>query len=307
MAATNNVTGMFFWTDKQGRKRVAYGKATHISPYDAFMAIALSNPRRNSVKKHTHNGKFSAERYALHNQIIDEYFKDKTPYPDDAKNKIAYFTGGGPASGKGTFSHDVKGYYSKDDNPVIIDPDTLKERLIAADGKVMSERNTAYYHTESLMLANRIFEIAAQNNFPVLYDGTATDINTISRKLNLMKSLGYKTEMRYMVTDVNTALDSSLERYRTSGRLITLDRLLMAHEMAQTTAPELFGVVDDMKLYSRSGNNVSLIATGGRGTMNVKDQKTFDNFRKHGAYRLTKDAVNTYMEKYQQIKDERGE
>ena len=171
----------------------------------------------------------------------------------------------------------------------------------------MSERNTAFYHTESLMLANRIFEIAAQNNYPVLYDGTATNFGTIDAKLSLMKSLGYKTEMRYMVTDVNTALDSSLDRYRTSGRLVNLDRLLMAHEGAQTTAPQLFDVVDNMKLYNRNGKNVTLIATGGNGTMNIKDQKTFDNFTKQGAYKLTKDAVNTYMEKYQQIKDERGE
>ena len=306
MANVNGID-MYFWTDKQGRKRVAFGKATHIQPYDSFISMGLSAKRFNSIKKNTHHGKLTSERYKLHNQIIKDYFNGKTPYPDNAKNKIAYFTGGGPASGKGTFSHNVKDYYSKDDNPVVIDPDEIKEMLIAADGKVMSERNTSFYHTESLMLANRVFEIAAQNNYPVLYDGTATNFGTINAKLSLMKSLGYKTEMRYMVTDVNTALDSSLDRYRIGGRLVSLDRLLMAHEGAQTTAPQLFNVVDNMKLYSRSGNNVTLVATGGKGTMNIKDQKTYDNFQKQGAYRLTKDAVNTYMERYQQIKTERGE
>ena len=302
--ANNTDLTMYFWTDKNGRKHVAYGNAKNIESYDNFISIGLSARRYNSIKQNTHHGRLSSERYKLHNQIIKDYFAGKKPYSDGDK-KIAYFTGGGPASGKGTFSHNVKDYYSKDDNPVVVDPDDVKELLIAADGKQMSERNTTYYHTESLMLANRIFQIAAQNNYPVLYDGTATNYGTIMEKLNLMKSLGYKTEMRYMSTDVNTALDSSLDRYRTSGRLVSLDRLLMAHEGAQTTAPQLSNIVDDMKLYNRNG--VTLVATGGNGTMNIKDQKTYDNFTKQGAYKLNKDAVNNYMSRYQQIKDERGE
>lgn len=301
---------MFFWTDKQGRKRVAYGKATHISSYD--LTLPMMAKRYNSIKqnsytdKKTGERKLKAERYALHNQIINEYFEGKKPYGPNDK-KIAYFTGGGPASGKGTFANNVKDYYSKDDNPIKIDADEIKERLIKADGKVMSERNTSFYHSESLMLANRIFEIAAQNNYPVLYDGTATNFATISSKLDLMKRLGYKTEMRYMTSDVNTLMDSSLERYRQTGRLVDLCRLLDTHEAAQTTAPMLFDAVDDMKLYNRKGNTITLIATGGNGTMNIKDQKSFDNFTAQGRYKITRDAYNQYMDKYLQIKQERGE
>ena len=305
MADTNNDLGMYFWTDKNGNKHVAYGDAKNITPYD--LTMALNAKRYNSIKQNSHHGRLNSDRYRLHNQIIQDYFKGKTPYSADATNKIAYFTGGGPASGKGTFSHNIKDYYSKDDNPVVIDADDIKELLIKADGKVMSERNTTYYHSESLMLANRIFEIAAQNNYPTLYDGTATNYGTISAKLNLMKSLGYKTEMRYMGVDVNTALNSSLERYRNSGRIVDLARLLETHEYAQTTAPQLFNAVDDMKLYTRKDNNITLVATGGNGTMNIKDQKTYDNFIKQGAYKLTNDAYNNYMERYKQIKAERGE
>ena len=302
---TNDDLSTYFWTDKNGKRHVAYGNAKNITPYD--LSVGLNARRFNSIKQNTHNGKFDSNRYKLHNQIIRDYFQGKKPYADDEKNKVAYFTGGGPASGKGTFSHNIKDYYSKDDNPVVIDPDDIKEKLIVADGKVMTERNTSFYHTESLMLANRVFEIAAQNNYPVLYDGTATNYGTIMAKLNTMKSLGYKTEMRFMTSDVNTVLDSSLDRYRTSGRLVDLGRLLQCHESAQTTAPMLFKSVDDMKLYSRKGNNITLVATGGKGTMNIKDQKTYDNFTKQGAYRLNNDAVNAYMEKYQEIKAERGE
>jgi len=305
MANTNvDDLNTYFWTDKNGKRHVAYGNAKNITPYD--LSVGLNARRYNSIKQNTHNGKFDSNRYKLHNQIIRDYFQGKKPYGPNDK-KIAYFTGGGPASGKGTFSHNIKDYYSKDDNPVVIDPDEIKEKLIKADGKVMTERNTSFYHTESLMLANRVFEIAAQNNYPVLYDGTATNYGTILAKLNAMKNLGYKTEMRYMTSDVNTILDSSLERYRNTGRLVDLARVLSTHEMAQTTAPQLFNVVDDMKLYNRKGNNITLIATGGKGNMNIKDQKTYDNFKKQSAYKLTKDAYDDYMRKYQEIKDERGE
>lgn len=301
----NTDLNIYFWTDSNGNKRVAYGNATHISPYD--LSMALSAKRYNSIKANSHHGKLSSERYKLHNQIIKDYFKGKTPYgPND--DKVAYFTGGGPASGKGTFSHNIKDYYSKDDNPVVIDPDDIKELLIAADGKKMSHRNTTFYHSESLMLANRIFEIASQNNYPTLYDGTATNYATIMAKVRAMKNLGYKTEMRYMVSDVNTLLNSSLDRYQTSGRLVDLTSLLSTHQNAQSTAPKLFEQIDDMKLYNRKGNVISLVATGGvKGGMNVKDQKVWDNFQNQGAYTITKDAYDTYMERYNKIKTERGE
>ena len=64
------------------------------------------------------------------------------------------FTGGGPASGKSTFTRDVKGYYQNDDNPVILDADALKERLLYADtGKTqLDDKTSTYYHNESVML-----------------------------------------------------------------------------------------------------------------------------------------------------------
>ena len=295
---------MYFWTDKGGRRHVAYGKATHISPYD--LSIGLSGKSPNSVKKNSHNGKLNPDRYKLHNQIIMSYFNGHTPYGANDK-KIAYFTGGGTASGKGTFSHNISEYYSKDDNPVIIDPDDIKEKLIAADGKVMNDWNTKYYHAESKLISDRLFEISAQNNYPTLYDGTSVNFPTISSRLEYMKRLGYTTEMRFMTTDVNTVLDSSLDRYRKTGRLVSITRALDTHKSAQTTAPKLFTITDSMKLYSRKGNNVSLIATGGKGKMNIKDQKVWDNFQKQGEYDLSKDAYNAYMDKYNSIKKERGD
>lgn len=305
MADTNNGLNIFFWTDSKGRRRVGYGNAVHVTPYD--LTMALSTKRFNSIKKNSHKGKLTAERYQLHNQIIRDYFKGKKPYRA-GDSKIAYFTGGGPASGKGTFAHNVKDYYSKDDAPIVVDADDIKELLIAADGKKMTERNTSFYHSESLMLANRIFDIAAQNNYPVLYDGTATNYATIMAKIHTMKNLGYKTEMRYMVSDVNTLLNSSLDRYRDKGRLVDLARLLETHQNAQTTAPALFEQIDDMKLYNRKDDVVTLIATGGKNSgMNVKDQKVWENFQKQGAYTITKDAYNQYMERYRKIKAERGE
>ena len=45
-------------------------------------------------------------------QIINSYFKDKTPY-EEGDEKIALFTGGGPAAGKGRFSSNIDEFYNR--------------------------------------------------------------------------------------------------------------------------------------------------------------------------------------------------
>lgn len=291
-----------FWTDKNGHRRVAFGNATQISDYD--LSYGLNTWRKTSIKKNSTNGRLNSSRYKLHNQIIQEYFAGKTPYRQ-GQQKIALFTGGGTASGKGNFSKDIAKYYSKDENPVKIDSDELKKRLLEADtGKTkLNDFTGAYYHTESTILANRIYEIAVQNNYPVLFDGTSTNFPTIDTRLKLAQKNGYKTKMCFMTSDANTILESSLDRYRIDGRIVPLPTILGTHIAAQSTVPKLFENIDEMKLYNRVGNKISLIAKGGKGMQTTKmDMKLWNNFMNPDAYKLDTGAINLYNERLADIK-----
>ena len=293
-----------FWTDKNGRRRVSFGKATQVSDYD--LSYGLNTWRKTSIKDNSTNGRLDSNRYRLHNQIIQEYFAGKTPYRQ-GQQKIALFTGGGTASGKGNFSKDLKKYYSKDENPIIIDSDKLKERLLFADhGKTkLSDFTGAYYHTESTILAKRIYEIAVQNDYPVLFDGTSTTFSTIDSRLQLAQKNGYKTKMCFMTADANTILESSLDRYKIEGRIVPLPKMIQTHINAQATVPKLFENVDDIKLYNRTGNKISLVAKGGKGKQITKtDMKLWDNFMNPNAYKLDTGAINLYNERLADIKQQ---
>ena len=298
---------IFFWTDDGGQRHVGFGKARNLSPYNVSYALTTRND--NSIKHNvvTHKGvtKLDSNRYKIHNAIIRDYFQNKTPYKDGDK-KLVQFTGGGSASGKGTFVKDQDQYFSKNGDPVKIDSDELKMALMKLDGK---STDPSYYHEESTMLAKRIYEIALQNNYPVLFDGTASFYpGFMSDKVGLAKSLGYETEMRYMITDANTALQSSLDRYRTTGRLVPATALLRTHRGAQDAVPQLLKSkdIDNIKVYYRgNGNKITKIAEGGKGKSTIYDQKVYENFLKPNAYNLDTGAMNNFTNQVAQIKAQR--
>lgn len=293
---------VFFWTDSKGHKRVGFGNARYVTPYD--LSRATNARGRNSIKDHSKYDKLSPNRYKLHNQIIRDMFEGHKPFKP-GEEKVAYYTGGGSASGKGTFSKDIATYYSKDTDPIIIDPDKLKELLLKADTGLskLDATTSTFYHVESLLLAQRIYEIALQHNYPVLMDSTATNVN-FGEKLAFAKRFGYKTELRFMSADVNSVLDGSLQRFRKEGRLVPLHRILATHQMAQSVVPGLFEQADDVKLYSRSGNKISLVATGGSKKKISKVNSTlWDSFMSASAYSITPEVVAKYNAEVAKIKN----
>ena len=294
---------IFFWTDDGGTRHVGFGKAKNVSPY--VIGYQLKTWRPNSIKDnvvyHKGQAKLDSTRYKLHNAIIRDYFKGKTPYKD-GEEKLVQFTGGGSASGKGTFTKQ-DGYFSKNGDPVKIDSDEIKMALMKLDGK---STDPSYYHEESTLLAKRIYEIALQNNYPVVFDGTASFYpGFMQDKVGLARDNGYKIQMRYMVTDANTALQSSLDRYQKEGRLVPASALLKTHKGAQDAVPQLLKTkeIDDIKVYSRNGNKITLIAEGGKGKSTIHDQKIWENFQQPNQYDMDTGAMNVYTSRLNSIKN----
>ena len=306
--ATDTELDIFFWTDPQGRKRVSYGKANNLSPYD--ISYGVNDKNENSVRDSLNHRRdnLSTERRKLHSTIIKEVFSGHRPYKD-GEQKVAMFTGGGPASGKSTFTRDVKGYYQNDDNPVILDADALKERLLYADtGKTqLDDKTSTYYHNESVMLQKRLYEIAIANDYPVVLDGTAVRLPQFLQKVNQASQAGYTTKMRFMTADPNSLLEGSLDRYAREGRIVPLPRIIQASQQAQTVIPQLFKAVDDLKVYDRTGNKITMVAKGGKNVSTVKaDDRLWDTVFDPNRYHLDMGAINMYNNKYNAIKAQRG-
>ena len=248
-------------------------------------------PGKNSLADYVNErGQLSADRQEIHRQIIEDYFKGHQPYaPED--EKVAMFTGGGGASGKGVFSgtnketgeRGVGKYYSQDKNPLVIDPDEIKKMLAKADGKKLDAKLTGYYHEESSALAKQIYSTSLQNNYPTFYDGTATG-KGIYGLLDEAKKHGYKTEMNFVYSDWNTVHRNSLDRYAKSGRFVPISQVLGAHQKAYGAVENLQDKLDSFKLWDNAGRKLTLVGESSLGKkLTVHNTGSYERFKKSKA------------------------
>lgn len=240
------------------------------------------------------NGKLSPERMEVHRQIIEDYFKgnyalkegqkpvEHQPYaPGD--EKVAMFTGGGGASGKGAFSRNTGKYYSQDKHPLVIDPDEIKKMLAKADGKKLDAKLTGYYHEESSALAKQIYSTSLQHNYPTFYDGTATG-KGVYGLLDEAKKAGYKTEMNFVYSDWKTVHRNSLDRYAKSGRFVPISQVLGAHQKAFGAVENLQDKLDSFKLWDNAGRNLKLVGESSLGKkLTIHDSGSYNRFKQSKA------------------------
>ena len=85
-----------------------------------------------------------------------------------------------------------------------------------------------------------------------------------------------------------------------------MERIIQSSTDAQSAVPKMFSKLDDVKVYSRRGNSITLMAKGGKGSMAIADQKLWDNFTDPNAYHLDSGAVTMYNNKLVAIKQKRG-
>lgn len=240
------------------------------------------------------NGKLSPERMEVHRQIIEDYFKGHQPYaPDD--EKVAMFTGGGGASGKGAFSKDIDKYYSQNKNPLVIDPDEIKKMLAKADGRKLDAKLTGYYHEESSALAKQIYSTSLQHNFPTFYDGTATG-KGIYGLLDEARKHGYKSEMNFVYSDWNTVHRNSLDRYAKTGRFVPVSQVIGAHQKAYGAVEQLQSKFDNFKLWDNAGRKLTKVGESSLGkNLSISNSTSFERFKKSKAeFTLSTKQIDDY-------------
>lgn len=266
-------------------------------------------PGQDSFADHMKNGQLSAERQEVHRQIIEDYFKGHQPYgPND--EKVAMFTGGGGASGKGTFTkvndnghRNIGDYYSQDKNPLIIDADEIKKSLAKADGRVLDDSLTGYYHEESSALAKQIYATSLQHNYPTLFDGTATGVKSALSKVSLAEKYGYKTEMNFLYSDWNTVKENSLGRYENTGRLVPIAHLTKAHRDAYDAVVAQQDKYDSFKLYDNAGRSMKLVGQSfGKTKLKISNQESWNRFSKSkDDFTLSPEEISKYNKRVAEI------
>lgn len=246
--------------------RMKYGKETDTS--DA--AKEIRGGYKNSMADYLdENGKLTPEREAVHQKIIDDLLKGKTPVEGQATMTIL---GGGPASGKSSvLNPDTSG----DPHSVTVDPDMMKALLPGY--KEMAGKTTeaaSFYHEESSALAKRFAEAAINRNLNVIYDGTGDgSVNSVQKKIDGARAGNYKIVGKYVTVDTETAVARNQKRYddaKAAGkapRLVPAEYVRNTHAKVTDISVAKAADFDVMEIWDNNGarGQQKLIATGGGG------------------------------------------
>lgn len=310
---------------KQGHKVTAKNGKTYFNGKEVDQLETSNKGTEDSLAKHvTKDGQLTPERAEVHRKIMQDYFDGKVENADHPRphqpyapgdEKVAMFTGGGGASGKGTFSKyddktgesNIGKYYSQDKNPLVVDPDAIKRQLAKADGRELDDQLTGYYHEESSSLAKQIYSTALQNNYPVMYDGTATGGGIYKLKASA-ESAGYKTEMCFVYSDLKTVRANSLARYEKTDRLVPAEQLMGAHQKAYGAVTKLQDQFDSFKLYDNAGRELKLVGSQtGRKKLSISNTESWSRFSKSAEeFTLTPEFMTSYAKEIAAINARKG-
>jgi hypothetical protein len=263
------------------------------------------------------NGEWTPERKAEQERIVNEFLSGVEPAPDG--EGVVYFNGGGPGSGKGSFTSGAinAGYpptrgvddltgemdFAGMPNPgaALIDPDSIKMQLPEVKAMRESQRGhgnmadkdadgglwASESHEESSYIAKMVYSEAQRRNLPIVYDGTGTKI--VGKAQEALGN-GYKSvKANYMYVEPETALHSAIERAGRIGRNVPKDLQAAQYE----TMPRAFqgvaesGIFSEVNLFDRNGVTKGqeiprIFEVRPDGTRHILDQAAYDRFLSSG-------------------------
>jgi predicted ABC-type ATPase len=227
------------------------------------------------------NGAYTPERKALHDSIVNETLKGKTP----VDKPIGFIMGGGPASGKSRILE--TGLVKIPANTVHIDSDQVKAKLPEYQEGVKSKdpKAAAFVHEESSDVAKNIQKTASNKSFHTLLDGTGdSSPENLEKKIKVMRDAGQKVVGHYVTVDTETAVQRSNERAKKTGRYVPEAFIRETHANVSRIVPEAIkrGLFDEFHLWDTSTNPPSHVAIA-RGTeLVVHDHKAWNKFLSKG-------------------------
>jgi predicted ABC-type ATPase len=205
--------------------------------------------------KHTNDGKYTAERGALHRTIM-QHFLDRADYEgtDDVgpatpqKEKRALFMAGGPASGKTVLAK--SGLIDVPKNAVSIDPDAIMSMLpeVKALYEHKGEREVGNVgHEEAADIAKMLHAEATKRGLNMVIDGSGdSQPGKFVSKLKKSHDDGYNVDVAYADVPTKLALERSKSRGEKTGRYVPDDLLKSMHAGASERFDEVKGIMPQL-------------------------------------------------------------
>lgn len=246
------------------------------------------------------DGKFTAERTALHEQILA---KTLAGVPS-VEGRTSYMMGGGPAAGKSSILGNEALGLPQRGEAVFIDADAMKAALPEYQQMVAAKEPTAaaWVHEESSYLSKQGLARAVADKQPVVFDGTGdSSYESLSAKVEQLRDNGGRVVAHYATVDPQVALDRMRARGEQTGRVVPESVVLGTYESVSRVLPQAMekGLFDEVTLWSTEGPSPTKVAEAKAGELVVHDEAAWEKFKGYG-------NPATFAYNPNQERDERG-
>lgn len=267
--------------------------------FDAYSTGRLADTQavHSSVNPQTGERTYSAERSALHEQIVDGA---RAGRPSQEAPQ-ALFTAGGPASGKsGLYGGSAaappvgaglaeRQKMAGPADAVVVDPDAVKAQLPEYHGMIAAGRAdaaSAANHEESSDVAKQIQSAAVEQRQNVVVDGIGDSGGSkFADKIMAAQAAGYDVTVRYAVLSVDNAIERATLRGQSSGRQLTPEMVTAAHEsVARAFVRSIQNGVPGAKVevYDNTAGLTPIATRDGAGSWTVHDPEKYNSFVARG-------------------------
>jgi predicted ABC-type ATPase len=227
-------------------------------------------------------GHYTAQRQALHEEIIAKYLGDTTP----VDHPVAMILGGGMGAGKTTL---VEAEGLARGNTVDVNADKIRGDLPEYKPVAGKPISTAYTHEEASDIAKELTERAIAGSRNLTLDGTGdTTLQKLGGKVATMRAAGHEVVAEYVTTSVAEAQARADERGAKIGRFVPPTAMAEAHAAVSRIFPEAIRqkLFDRARLWDTSGSRGSkpvLVASGKGRDLTIHHPAKWDEFLKKGA------------------------
>jgi len=200
-----------------------------------------------TLTRHFVNGEWTAERRALHAQVLERYFREAGDLPTGLAEPTAIILAGLPGAGKSTATKK----WLDTSQAIVAEADKLKALLPEYTGA-----NAPIVQRESSYLANLVVEIAMRQRMNVVVDGTMRELGTEDAgvldgafgKLVALHEAGFRTEVVLVDVTTNQSIQRVIERFLRDGRYVPPSAIRKSVTADGTPTPTAtFDIVKDAR------------------------------------------------------------
>lgn len=221
---------------------------------------------------------FTAERQALHDQIVN----DALAGVPVSENPTYHVMGGGPAAGKSTMIERGGADVPTGKQAVQVNPDDVKTHIPEYNAMRGDPAAASFAHEESSYVAKRIQAAAFERGHDVVLDGTGdSSEKSINGKISTARAAGYRVVGNYATVPTDVAVERANARGAKTGRYVPESVIRGTHSAVSQIFPKIAGNFDEVKLWDTMGTP-KIIASGGKGKLTVHDQDAYNAFLAKG-------------------------